>query len=163
LDTIRNFLVTNPDYKGKISLDEEEDIDIVVLENLVNTTIEEAMRFSNCEFIICKNYNGNLLLGDRPFLFSQDDDYSFLPLTPHYLISIRKITETSYYSFNEEALTDEMVDTFNRMIAENSREWIVARSEEQLQRYITICKNKKQDATPFYEPVQKLIHGYKIR
>lgn len=163
LDSIHRFLDKNPDYKEMISSENEEDQDIIVLENLVHSTIEEAMRFARCELIIAKNQGGNLLLGDRPFLFNKDqDDYSFIPITPYHLVSIRKIDEPSYYYFNETALTDEMVHNFNQMIVSNSRRWIVATSEDLLRKYIPFTKVKREEETPVYEPVQKLPHGYKL-
>lgn len=162
LKSIANFLINNPDYKEKIN-SEEENMSIVVLENFIHSTIEEAMRFENCELIIAKNQSGNLILGDRPFLFNEDqDDYSFLPLTPHYLLSIRKIQEPSYYFINENALTDEMVHNFNQIIAGNSREWIVASTEQQLNNYVPYTKVEREEQTPFYEPVQKLVTGYRL-
>ena len=163
LESIRNFLDKNPDYKERIGSGNEENLDIVVLENFIHCTIEEAMRFANCELIVAKNLQGNLILGDRPFLFNQDqDDFSFIPITPYHLVSMRKINEPSYYFINETALTDEMVHNFNQMIAANSRRWIVARSEEHLKKYISFTKVEGEDETPFYEPVQQLLHGYKL-
>lgn len=162
LKSIGNFLIDNPNYKEKINSG-EENMSIVVLENFIHSTIEEAMRFENCELIIAKSQSCNLILGDRPFLFNEDqDDYSFVPLTPHYLLSIRKIRESSYYFINENALTDEMVHSFNQMIAQNSREWIVASNEQQLNNYVPYTKVEREEQTPFYEPVQKLVTGYRL-
>ena len=163
LESIKHFLEKNPNYKEMISSDKEDNLNVVVLENFINSTIEEAMRFARCELIIAKNESGNLLLGDRPFLFDKDDDkHSFIPVTPYHLVSIRKTNEDPYYHFNEEALTDDMVHNFNQMIAANSRQWIVATSEAQLQKYIALTKVEREEETPIYQPVQKLIHGYKL-
>lgn len=163
LESIHSFLDKNPAYKEMIGSGNEDNPDIVVLENFIYCTIEEAMRFANCELIIAKHPEGNLILGDRPFLFNKDqDDYSFIPITPYHLVSIRKINEPSYYFINETALTDEMEHNFNQMIAANSRRWIVANSEDQLKKYIPFTKVEREDETPFYEPVQQLLHGYRL-
>lgn len=163
LESIHEFLSKNADYKEKISSDQEEDLGILVLENFMHCTIEEAMHYGNCELIIAKNPRGHLILGDRPFLFDRkQDEYSFIPITPFHLLSIRKINEPSTYDLNDTALTDEMVHTFNKMIAENSRQWIVARSEEILKQYIPFTRAERQKETPFYEPVEYLKYGYKI-
>lgn len=163
LDSIHTFLNKNPSYKEMISSENDENQDILVLENFIHSTIEEAMRFARCELIIARNQGGNLILGDRPFLFNNDqDDYSFIPISPYHLVSIKKINEPSYYYINETALSDQMVHNFNQMITTNSRQWIIATSEGQLNKYTPLAKVSHDEETPFYEPVQKLLHGYKL-
>ena len=76
IQQIREFIHRNPNMKELIEMEQNREIEIAVMENLINATTEEAIEYSNCEIIVCKIKEGNILLSDRPFLHKLFEDYS---------------------------------------------------------------------------------------
>jgi hypothetical protein len=160
VESIKRFLLSNPDFKKLISSEENDNIDIVVLENLINSTTEDANAYSNCEIKLFKTENGLLILGDRPVVHNLEG-YSFVPLGPNYVLSIRQAPQLPTYERNDN-LTDDMIDIFNKWVAQQSRYWIVSNDRRQIEKYISICKEPKPNEQPQYTPVKHLVHGYKL-
>jgi len=161
IQTIREFVNKNPDAKELIQMEENRETEIAVLENLINTTTEEAIEFSNCEITVCKNRQGNIILSDRPFLHNLFDGYSFVALSPYFFISLRKTKEDPMYYYTD-VLNEELIHFYNKMTAENSRHWIVSNSKEQLEKYIPYSLVAKKDLVPYRQEVRFLRNGYKI-
>ena len=125
IQQIREFIHRNPNMKELIEMEQNREIEIAVMENLINATTEEAIEYSNCEIIVCKIKEGNILLSDRPFLHKLFEDYSFVALSPFYFISLRKTKEEPVYVYNK-IINNDIIHFYNKMTAENSRNWIVS-------------------------------------
>src|SRR5688572_10452790 len=69
IEAIKKYMRKNPDIKAIVEMEKNRDIEIAALENMMNSTIELALGYDQCEIVVCKNNSGELVLGDRPFLF----------------------------------------------------------------------------------------------
>ena len=160
IESIKKFMLENPDIKKMVEMEEERDIEFAALENMINVTTELALEYNQCRIVVCKNESGDLILGDRPFLHKAVDGYSFLPLHPNFFISIIKAPGQDYtYLDNTD---DKMIHLLNQKIAENSHHWIIAKDPTLLKEYIPSFHLPKNYVTPYFQPVQYLRHGYKL-
>lgn len=161
IQTIREFLTSCPDQKKLIQVSDENDNEILVLENLIHTTTEEALEYANCEIIVCMNKEGKIILSDRPFLHKVLDGYSFVALSPYYFIAVRKTSKEPMYFYNE-AINEDLIHSYNTMTAKNARNWIISAHKSILDKYIPYSNLPKKDLIPYYQEVKFLRSGYKI-
>lgn len=158
---MNEHLKANPDLAREISNEPEKEFNLLVLENLVNLTTEESLHYNNCEMIVCKDRNGSLILGDRPFLSNVIDDFNFLTLSPHILIAFRQQKDPPNYRY-QDITNAGIINSYNEIVAENSRYWIVSNNKEQLTKYIKLCKEEsEQDKISTLKP-RALNSSYKF-
>jgi hypothetical protein len=161
INTIREFVHKNSAMKERIQMGDKRETEVAILENLINTTTEEAIEYGNCEITVCRIKEGNIILSDRPFLHKLLDGYSFVALSPYYFISIKKTLEDPMYFYND-SINDDLIHLYNKMTAENARYWILSKSKKQLEKYIPYSSIPKKDLVPYYQDVKFLKNGYKI-
>lgn len=160
IEVIKKLVIANPEMKKIIEIEDDRDVEIAVLENFINLTTEEAMEYSECEITIFRNEQGNLILGDRPFLHKILDEVSFIALSPYYFIALKKSAEPMY--FYNDSLNEDVVDNYNLMVANNSRSWILSNNEEQLKKYVEFADSPKPNAEPYYQDIKFLKRVHKI-
>lgn len=160
LECVSKYLEKNPELKSQLEVQINSDVHLVVLENLINCTTDEAIEYRNSFITVFKNSSGNLILSDRPFLFDVFEGLSFLVLSPYLFITIKK-SEKSEYTVVE--ADEKFIDFLNKKIAENSRYWIVGNNKDTIKGYIPSCPiHVEYDAPDFKQP-KFLQSGYTIR
>ena len=83
-----------------------------------------------------------MILGDRPFLSNVIDYFNFLTLSPHILIAFRQQKDPPNYRY-QDITNAGIINSYNEIVAENSRYWIVSNNKEQLTKYIKSFAKKK--------------------
>ncbi len=161
IEIMKSFMQENPDIKKMVEMENDRDIEIAALENMVNSTIELALRYRQCEIVVCKNNTGNLILGDRPFLLEIFDGYSFLPLHPNFFIMISKGAGTPHFTYYDET-NDSMIEILNKAVSQNSKHWLIAKDESLLKNYTPLFGKSDKESKPYFHPVQYLQQGYKL-
>lgn len=148
------FLDNNPSiksgFKGKSSFQ-------IVLENVVNATTDSTNLLFPVELTIWKS-DIPLLICDRPLMFKIVDDYSFFPLTPNLMLSFIKTKSQS--SINYQNIDEKFAISFNNMIIENARDWIVSTDRNVLEELISRKDFGQYNDTVTFDKIKTLIQGY---
>ncbi len=148
------FIDSNPDIKagfnGKSSFQ-------IILENVVNATTDNTNLLFPVEFTIWES-EIPLLICDRPLMFKIVDDNSFLPLTPNLILSFIKTSNEPTISYQK--ADKKFVISFNKMIVENARDWIVSTDRKFLEDINSDLDNKVNNDTVTFEKLKTLIKGY---
>ena len=162
LKSIKKKLEGNEELKFNISGIAGRDIDLLVLENMINACEEDSRDYWQSELMILStSENKSLIYCDRPFIEDAVDGYSFLPLTDKRFIAVKKTNEPSFYLHQKS--NDGLVDSINSIIAEQSRNWIMADSRELLDQYIETAKKSNCEIEALYKPTKHLRRGNIIK
>ncbi len=129
----------------------------ILLENVVNATTDYSLQFFPIEFTVWYS-NAPILLCDRPLLFEFLDGTSFLPITPNSILTFKKTKGTSSISF--ENIHEEAFKTFNQMIIQNARDWIVSTDKNSLERIIKDNQIQEYKDEVFIDNFKILTYGY---
>lgn len=148
------FLDSNPDIKSGFNWKSSFQI---ILENVVNATTDNANQLFPVEFIVWKS-EIPLLICDRPLMFKIIDDYSFFPLTPNLILSFIKTSNQSTISYKN--ADEQFVISFNKMIVENARDWIVSTDKKILEDLLSNMDIRDYNDTVTFERLKTLIKGY---
>ena len=148
------YLDENPEIKkgfnGKSSFQ-------IVLENVVNGTTDYSNQLLPIDFIVWKS-NTPLLLSDRPLLLEIVNEVSFFPLTPNILLSFKKADSKSTIDYQK--INENFAMTFNQMIIENARDWIVSIDKDELEQIKINNQFDKFDDKVTFKKIKTLIKGY---
>lgn len=153
----KELLSSNPYLKDQISGEADRDADLVILENIVNATTADYIRFPRFELVVMESKGDSLIYGDMPFLEEIVDGFNFLPVTNKIFLAFRKINEASFYYY--ETCEDELVDSLNFSIASNSVNWIIADNVQQINKYEDSFK-ENIDVSSKFVPIEFPIRGY---
>lgn len=137
IESNTKFVQENPDYIEMVWGRTDRDIKILMLENVVNATIHDALEYDEIEIVVGRSKNKSLICSDLPFLEKVVDNFSFIPLSNKKFIGFRPTDKDSTY--NRVDFDIGMIDALNNPIATNARHWIIADSRELIDEY-------KQDA-----------------
>ncbi len=161
LRLITKYLDENPHHKESIGVEDISNTEILVLQNIVHSTMELAIEYQMCDFLVMYNPSGNILLSDR-LLFQEDATGQFIfPLSPYHLVAITK-SERKVPSYTRDYLPDWMVNSYNKLIAGRARDWMVSTKKELLEEYAPLMKAHVENETPFYQEVKFLTQGIKF-
>lgn len=146
----RHYFDRNPQVRKLMNVSEERDLNLVVLENMVNATLHDAIDYTNFRIVIFRNKAGDLILGDQPFLGDiLKSNSQFVVLSPHFFVAIQKKVEGGYFNYVDTPA--EIISGMNGHIARHARKWIVARKKETLESVLAFADASKQDDTPILE------------
>jgi hypothetical protein len=148
------FLDNNPLIKSGFK---EKSSFQIVLENVVNATTDNTNLLFPVEFTIWKS-DIPLLICDRPLMFKIVDDYSFFPLTPNLMLSFIKTKIQS--TINYQNIDEKFALSFNNMIIENARDWIVSTDRNVLEELISRKDFGQYNDTVTFDKIKTLIQGY---
>lgn len=148
------FLDNNPLIKSGFK---EKSSFQIVLENVVNATTDNTNLLFPVELTIWKS-DIPLLICDRPLMFKIVDDYSFFPLTPNLMLSFIKTKSQS--SINYQNIDEKFAVSFNNMIIENARDWIVSTDRNVLEELISRKDFGQYNDTVTFDKIKTLIQGY---
>jgi len=126
-----NYLNENKNSRKLLHESKGKEDKQLILENIVNASTATAAKFRQFELLVCKSKDKSLIFGDMPYLSDIVDGFSFVPLTNKLFVSIRAITENSFYKFVD--VENDVVESLNYAIASNSVNWIVADNLVQLE------------------------------
>lgn len=160
LRLITKYLDENPQLKANIG-DGISNTQLLVLQNVVHSTMEEAIEYRKCDFIVMYNPSGNILLSDRLLFFEDITKQFIFPVSPYHLIAISK-SNHEVPSYMTQDLPDSMVDSYNKLIAGRARDWMVSTKEDLLKKYAPLMKAHVENETPFYQEVKFLNQGIKF-
>ncbi|MBN9299247.1 MAG: DUF4238 domain-containing protein [Filimonas sp.] len=156
----RSFLNTTHRLR-EFNFDLSRDLQLLVLENMVNATLHDTHCFSSYRTMLFIDPTASLMIGDSPFLGDIFGNDSFVScLSPRFFIIIIKGEGVPEFGYTD--LPGEFVRVFNKMVAEHSRQWIVARTEAILQDNIPFAKKPKQDDTPNVELREYLFKPFRF-
>jgi hypothetical protein len=157
----RYYFNENPQVRKLMNVSEERDLNLVVLENMVNATLHDAIDYAHFRIIIFRNNAGDLILGDQPFLGDiLKDNIQFIVLSPYFFVAIQKETEGGYFHYVDAPA--EIISGINEHIARHARRWIVARKRETLESVLPFADASKQDATPILELPKHLFDNFRF-
>lgn len=148
------FLDSNPEIKAGFN---EKSSFQIILENVINATIDYTNQLFSVEFIIWESENP-LLICDSPLMFKFLDDYSFLPLTPNLILSYIKTSNEPTISYQK--ADERFVVSFNKMIIENARDWIVSTNRDVLEDLLSKRDFGLHNDTVTFNKIKTLIKGY---
>jgi hypothetical protein len=158
---VRKHLQENPSLKEDIEMAQNTSIDLVILENFINSTNELALEYANCEVHVFKSSEEKIIIGDEPFLPNfPEKDSNILPLGPDIFISIQKTKEAPFYYFHEEPFDKKNIEFLNGFIAKNSIHWIASNDKTTLEKYIPDFEKVKTKKVPEYREIQFLKNGW---
>lgn len=164
IERIKEVVESSPEIKSYISANPERSTDQVTLENIVHLVTEMALRFTPMELkIIVSEREKSFITCDRPSFIQESFDHRFVVLTNKVMLAYKKSTVGFQYRY--EAAKDGFIDEMNSQIAYEARDWIVADSEELLEKYIRVVKSdewKKRASSDKIEfiPIERLTSGY---
>lgn len=167
IEAASNFLLNNLDYKNLISGKPEREVNILILENIVNSIIEEVISYKAIEFtVLTSDQDNQFIYCDRPLIAKPFDETSFIVLTKNILLAFNKTIDISTINYLD--CKPDFVNTINEIMAERSREWIIASDETILNKYKGIINSEKWTESKLndsilYKPVQFLMHGSYFR
>ncbi|MDQ2752751.1 MAG: DUF4238 domain-containing protein [Bacteroidota bacterium] len=152
--------------------DETQNNKIIILESIINAIEEESLSFDNCEIYLWHSSKGELVTGDEPFIGLDYVDFGngvfdyapfgFIALTPHFLLQFEKrVSSRSIFHFGE--LNNNLIHSYNEMIAEQSHYWLVAKSQATLKRYTNLIKEDKYIPELRLRQATSLQSGFKIK
>ncbi len=161
LRLITKYLDQNPHLKENIGVEDVSNTELLVLQNIVHSTMELGLEYQMCDFLVMHNPSGNILLSDR-LLFQEHATGQFIfPLSPFHLIAISK-SEGDVPSYRRDTLPDSMVDSYNKLIAGRARDWMVSTKEHLLKKYAPLMKAHDENEIPFYQEIKFLNQGIKF-
>jgi hypothetical protein len=131
----------------------------IILENVVNATTDKANLLFPIDLTVWKS-NIPLLLCDRPLMLDKVDGYSFFPLAPNMLLSFIKAQDKS--TINYQNLDDKLAISFNNMIVENGRDWIVSTDRKILDEIRLNFVNSEYNDSLKFEKFKTLLTGYEF-
>jgi hypothetical protein len=157
----REYFGQNPQVRKLMNVSEDRELNLVVLENMVNATIHDAIDFANFRMTIFKSDAGNLVLGDQPFLGDMlKSNAHFIVLSPYFFVAIRKESEGAYFNYVDAPV--ELISAMNEHIARHARRWVIARRREILEGILPFADENKQDATPVLELPKYLFDNFRF-
>ncbi|AJR14788.1 DUF4238 domain-containing protein [Leptospira interrogans] len=165
-EQVTKYLEENQDDLKKIS--NSKNIHVAVLENIIHATTEMYLRNLGSELIIAKFLTNNVIIGDRPFIYSsKGKGISWLPINPSTIISINKWKDNNHphfpLAYKVVSGDNSFVQSFNQIIAQSASYWIVSHDLETLKKNIPYCiGNSNKKGSIIFEPIQTLPYGWSI-
>ena len=153
LRLIKKYLDNNPHHKENIGVEDTSNTELLVLQNLVHSTMDEAIEYSMVDFMIKYNPSGNLLLPDRPLFFEDKTGHLIFSLSPYHLVALTKSSGV-VPTYTKQNLPDSMVDSYNKIIAGRARDWMVSTKESLLIKYAPLMKAQDETEIPFYKEIK---------
>lgn len=161
INSIRKFIEDHPEVKLQMNVSEDRDIHLIVLENMIHATRENAIDYRNYKITVFRSDSEQFIIGDQPFLGDVMNNGShFVVLSPKFCISIQKNPENAYFSYMD--TTPEILNLFNRSVAGHARKWIVAKDRLFLEKYLPTADEPKQDDTPLLEIPKYILNADRI-
>lgn len=164
IESANKFLLKNPEYKKLISGRPARESEILVLENIINFIAEEVNSYNAIEFtVITSDQNNEFIYCDRPLIAKPFDGTSFIVLTKNILLAFSKSDDISTINYID--CKPDFANTINEVMAESSREWIIASNELVLNKYKAIIGSErwlesKSNDNIKYQPIRFLQSGH---
>ncbi|MFK8055209.1 MAG: DUF4238 domain-containing protein [Saprospiraceae bacterium] len=152
----RELLTNNPDILELVKCRPDNNLELILLENLMNSIEQDSRSLPNFEMVVMESIDTDLIFGDLPFLDNIADGFSFVPITCKHFIAIRNTTKESFYT--KETCSRELTESINRSIASKSRYWIISNNRDQLLQYTKEFK-QNQDVTARFKPAKFNMRG----
>lgn len=155
----------DPDLRKIISSNPERDIHRLVLENIINDTTNTVQELGHVEITFFETEN-SLICSDRP-AFLHDEIGHFVVLTNH-CFAVYHTSSAGLFRYRHEQARADFVESVDRALTFAARDWIVADSEQNLNRHIEVIKTsewKEHVARdhPVVKPVTALTAGWNFR
>jgi hypothetical protein len=137
-----------------------------VLENIVHQVSDRVATFTPTEmvFMIAPG-TSSWLLCDRPYFSDDGLEYRFIVLTNKVMLAYQRSSDVAKYKYVD--ATPEFFETMNERIAMQARDWLVAASAEQLERYQKTFDSEEWRANVaadkvVYAPIRNVTTGWRI-
>ena len=165
INKILKAIENNKTLREQISASPLRPPEQLVLENIIHLVTEQHLEFIPTEMVFgFPPNNNNWVISDRPFFNDNNFEYRFVVLTNKLILGYRrsKAFTYNYIDFNEE-----FHEFFNKLIALNAREWLVAYSEREIKKYSSIYqtdewKQKVINDKIIFKPIKYLSSGWTI-
>lgn len=165
INKIYDFIKDSEGLRKKISANPERPLEQLVLENIIHVITDQHIDFMPAEMIFFFSpENCHWIISDRPFLYHDSFEYHFVVLTNKVIVGYRHFSE---FVYNYVDMNNEHFEEINKMFAMNAREWLVAKNEEELNKYSALFLTKEwmdsfKEDNPFYKPIKNLMCGWTI-
>jgi len=137
-----------------------------ILENIVHSVSEQVESLTPTELIFFfAPRSRSWVIGDRPYLKDDRLEYRFVVLTNKVLLMYRRSPDVDKYRYQE--VDENFIETMNKMITLQAREWLVADTSAILQKYVDLFDSDEWRASVAADhisllPVRNLISGWTI-
>lgn len=141
IELLKKYIIQNSEKKSIISNNPERDEHRLILENIIHFVTELTGRFFPIEITFCHTKK-NVVLSDRPFINDNKLEQRFIALTSNCFICYEK-SKNNTLSYRHTNVSDGFVDTINKQLLLNARDWIVTKDRTQLMECILVQKSKE--------------------
>ena len=152
LERLKNHIEQHPQLRAQISSGPERALQTQILENLINIATESHNRHFPLEMVFIHSGSDRFIISDRPAFRDDGLEYRVMVLTNEVAVFYKRSSAGPPCTHSDASA--ELVDTINSELAHRARDWIVAETEEQLERYAQLVHSEQWHTNLATEQIQ---------
>ncbi|NCP30554.1 MAG: hypothetical protein COZ06_29370 [Armatimonadetes bacterium CG_4_10_14_3_um_filter_66_18] len=165
VEAVADTLSCNPELRARVTGDPDRDDQTLALENLVNHVTERYGALTPMELVIQRTDCPAWILTDRPAVSLPALGMGIASVSPNVLVGYQRGRVVGRYVYVPPPA--ELVDAVNTQLAMHACEWLVAPSDDVLNRMIAVVESgawheERESERAHLLPVEHLLWGVKI-